>query len=635
MADLYKYVGKGESGIQDWSKIGKDISDNLKTVIDERKKQRADIDALTTKAVNEVNNVELGQNKTFNQFLLNGSGQTKEFLLMQEKLLKQGVLKPQDYLNSRQIVSDDWANLSEAAKSFNTDYADAMTRVQDGTAAMQETYQNGKYDAFMNIQDKDVFINPVDGRMYLTTSDGDGNIERDPASMLNVNAINARRKDKINKVNLPAEVAKATGALGEVVKALNADGVITRSDKRLNEMMLIGGVPMLFDDAKNDIIDSLMTSPRNNASILTDDVGGYTFTEVESEAGGKVIYLKDNGMGLLQPELTDDQLGVVRNNIDMEIEKQLGFSETSSYEADLRARTAAADREERKAARKDKEEDFSDVYGYAADLASGDSQGVTRVIQSLASTHPHLSILPSEGDVPGYEVFDENTGATKTIEIIDGDVSGFTDALFNMIVGPEGVKGLQTTTKARKEYLKGNTLPTDVVKAKSGGTRRKLSVISGGGILSNGVEDDKGKPITISDAIKETDEDDNYVLNNRSDFEKAIHTMQLPAEYRAIQNKIPDEFRFREVDGKMMMYYPGPGGKRYQADVSSDSGLRGDMLKYVNEGLKNLILNENARIDKLNDRSIGKTSSIKTVTELQAENPSMSLKEVINLFNNQ
>ena len=257
---------------------------------------------------------------------------------MQEKLLKQGVLKPQDYLNSRQIVSDDWANLSEAAKSFNTDYADAMTRVQDGTAAMQETYQNGKYDAFMNIQDKDVFINPVDGRMYLTTSDGDGNIERDPASMLNVNAINARRKDKINKVNLPAEVAKATGALGEVVKALNADGVITRSDKRLNDMMLIGGVPMLFDDAKNDIIDSLMTSPRNNASILTDDVGGYTFTEVESEAGGKVIYLKDNGMGLLQPELTDDQLGVVRNNIDMEIEKQLGFSETSSYEADLRAK---------------------------------------------------------------------------------------------------------------------------------------------------------------------------------------------------------------------------------------------------------------------------------------------------------
>ena len=334
MADFFKYVGKADRGIQDWSKIGKDISDGLKEVTDKRQAERARIDKLTSDAINEVNNVQLGQNKTFNQFLLNGSGQTKEFLLMQEKLLKQGVLKPQDYLNSRQIISDDWANLSEAAKSFNQDYAESMKRLQDGEAAMQEMYQNEKYDAFMNIQDKDVFINPVDGRMYLTTTDGDGNIERDPSSMLNVNAINARRKDKINKFNVQAEVQKATGALGEVVKALNADGVITRTDKRLNEMMLIGGVETTFDDAKNDIINSLMTSPRNNASILTDDIGGYTFTEVESEAGGKVIYLKENGMGLLEPQLTDEQLGVVRNNLDMEIEKQLGFKETSSYQID-------------------------------------------------------------------------------------------------------------------------------------------------------------------------------------------------------------------------------------------------------------------------------------------------------------
>jgi len=339
MADFFKYVGKADRGIQDWSKIGKDISDDLKRVTDERQAERARIDKLTSDAINEVNNVQLGQNKTFNQFLLNGSGQTKEFLLMQEKLLKQGVLKPQDYLNSRQIVADDWANLSEAAKSFNTDYAESMKRLQDGEAAMQEMYQNEKYDAFMNIQDKDVFINPVDGRMYLTTTDGDGNIQRDPSSMLNVNAINARRKDKINKFNVQAEVQKATGALGEVVKALNADGVITRTDKRLNEYsMLIGGVETTFDDAKNDIIDSLMTSPRNNASILTDTIGGYTITDVESEAGGKVIYLEEDGMGLLQPKLTDDQLATVRNKLDMEIEKQLGFEEKSSYEADLRAK---------------------------------------------------------------------------------------------------------------------------------------------------------------------------------------------------------------------------------------------------------------------------------------------------------
>jgi len=438
MADFFKYVGKADRGIQDWSKIGKDISDDLKKVTDDRQAKRAKIDKLTSDAVNEVNNVQLGQNKTFNQFLLNGSGQTKEFLLMQEKLLKQGVLKPQDYLNSRQIVSDDWANLSEAAKSFNTDYAESMSRLQDGKAAMQELYQNEKYDAFMNVQDKDVFINPVDGRMYLTTTDGDGNIERDPASMLNVNSINARRKDKINKFNVQAEVQKATGALGKVVKALNADGVITRTDKRLNEMMLIGGVETTFDDAKNDIIDSLMTSPRNNASILTDDVGGYTFTEVESEAGGKVIYLKENGMGLLEPQLTDEQLGVVRNNLDMEIEKQLGFEETSSYQIDKNIKLQREKLYKPDAKEKNKEKKKLNLLG---DLFYGSEKEIDVALENLRGIKTNMGVItnikrsPTQVEITteGYDpvVFEfGNKTAEEFVESISSEFGiNFKDAV--------------------------------------------------------------------------------------------------------------------------------------------------------------------------------------------------------------
>ena len=344
MADaLGKYLNKFTATSQDWSQIGKEISNDLRKEITIRQDTKAEIDKQTREAIDKVNQVELGQNKTFNQFLLNGSGQTKEFLLMQEKLLKQGLLKPQDYLNSRQIISDDWKNLSEAAKGYNEDYEEAMTRIQEGKAAGQDMYQNKKYDAFMNVQDKNIFINPVDGRMYLTTVDEKGKIDKDPASMLNVNAINARRKDKIDKFNVTAEVQKSTKALGDVLKVINKDGVLTRQDVRGMEIN-IGGVPKEFVDAKNDIIDSLMTSPRNNASILYDAIGGYTFTETESEKGGKMIYLKEDGLGLLQPELTEEQEQAVRDKLDMEIEKQLGFEETSTYATDVAAETARKNR---------------------------------------------------------------------------------------------------------------------------------------------------------------------------------------------------------------------------------------------------------------------------------------------------
>ncbi len=50
MADFFKYVGKADRGIQDWSKIGKDISDGLKEVTDKRQAERARIDKLTSDA---------------------------------------------------------------------------------------------------------------------------------------------------------------------------------------------------------------------------------------------------------------------------------------------------------------------------------------------------------------------------------------------------------------------------------------------------------------------------------------------------------------------------------------------------------------------------------------------------------
>ena len=76
MADFSKYLSKLDSTVQDWSKIGKDISDNLQKVLQQRRDDRAEIDKQTREAIDKVNQVELGQNKTFNQFLLNGTGLT-------------------------------------------------------------------------------------------------------------------------------------------------------------------------------------------------------------------------------------------------------------------------------------------------------------------------------------------------------------------------------------------------------------------------------------------------------------------------------------------------------------------------------------------------------------------------------
>ena len=560
MADFSKYLGKLDNNIQDWSKIGKDISDDLQKVLQQRRDDRAKIDKQTREAIDKVNQVELGQNKTFNQFLLNGTGQTKQFMLMQERLLKRGILKPQDYLNSTQVIKDDWQNLSNAAKSFNADYEEAMKRIQDGDAAGQEAYQNKKYDAFANIQNKSIFVNPVDGRLYLTTSDKEGNIIRDPASMINVNAINARQKDKINKVDVTAEVKNATGALGEVVKAINEGGILTRQDKRLMEIT-VDGEKTTFEEAKNDIIESLMTSPRNNASILTDTIGGYTFTEIESEKGGKVIYLKEDGLGLLQPELTEEQEEAVREKLDMEIEKQLGFKEESTYATDV----ASADRAKGRALEwaklnkkgKEQKENLSSAYSYAVDLASGDPDRVQRSIGAIAGTHPELVFTPSDDGI-GYDVLNRTTGIKSKLRYTGkGNEEKYTDQIFNVLVGAKGVSGLGMTEKARDSYYEmGNQLAP--VRKSNVGTSEQLlptnvSILSQG---SMSMTDEDGNPRTVNAVLG----DEEVSLTSAGDYRAFIESIELPEGFEDVN--LEEYIKFKDVgSGRIKMTYPHPTDK--------------------------------------------------------------------------
>lgn len=527
MADFSKYLGKLDNNIQDWSKIGKDISDNLQKVLQQRRDDRAEIDKQTREAIDKVNQVELGQNKTFNQFLLNGTGQTKQFMLMQERLLKRGILKPQDYLNSTQVIKDDWQNLSNAAKSFNADYEEAMKRIQDGEAAGQEAYQNKKYDAFANIQNKSIFVNPVDGRLYLTTSDEKGNIIRDPASMINVNAINARQKDKINKVDVTAEVQKATGALGEVVKAINEGGILTREDKRLMEIT-VDGEKTTFEEAKNDIIDSLMTSPRNNASILTDTIGGYTFTEIESEAGGKVIYLKEDGLGLLQPELTEEQEEAVRRKLDMEIEKQLGFKEVSTYATDVQAQVA---RERIYKPDSDKRKEDGKSLNLLADLYYGDEDEIDVALKNLRGIETNMGVITNIERTP--------EGVSITTEGYDPVTFEFEDK-----TPTEFVKSISSEFGINfDDAVKGANIKNRKLNKKTEGSASRTKSF---------------KPKEAKESLKSFAETSRATKEGRKNFEKAFGFTHRPGTYSNGSRK-KNSWDIIGPDGKVVnIPYTGP-----------------------------------------------------------------------------
>jgi hypothetical protein len=77
--------------------------------------------------------------------------------------------------------------------------------------------------------------------------------------------------------------------------------------------------------AEGDIINSMIASSRNAGSILSDYVGGYSFTQNADEAKGdpNKILLVEDGMGLLMPQLTDAQRKKAEEALRAQIRVQL------------------------------------------------------------------------------------------------------------------------------------------------------------------------------------------------------------------------------------------------------------------------------------------------------------------------
>ena len=317
----YGYVARDDKAYVDWASIGKTISDDLIEVSKKRQEQRDELDRKTEESITTINQLTANQPQLVSEFYMDGANDMRQYLLMLQKEMKAGRLQPNEYLKKKQVLMDGVDQLSSASKEFSTDYEASMARLQNGNAAAQEIFQNEKYDAFRSTQGKGIYVNPVNGRLYIGTRNEQGVVDGDPSTLLDVNSLYSRRKDKINKYDVVKEASTNVKPLGDYVRSVRSGGVLALKDIMQRKEYM---------KAENDIIASMMSSDRNIGSILSDYVGGYAFTENPSEAKAdpNKILLVSDGMNMLQPKLTEEQRKVAEEALRAQIRVQLDRTET-------------------------------------------------------------------------------------------------------------------------------------------------------------------------------------------------------------------------------------------------------------------------------------------------------------------
>ena len=279
-----RFTGMFDTGEQfvpvDWSKITGDIVDELQTIQSEKQKKRDDIQTKTDELLTDLRDYQAGGNNTFNGYVLDGSKQVKDYMLMQNKLLKQGKLDPNSYTRSQQLLQDDWNSFQAAAETFNTDYAEAMKAANAGDTSKLGMLSFDKLQSATDIQKSRLVIN-TDGRLYSQTGEG---------QLIGFTNMNARQKDIPKNYNIIEGAKSFSSTLGTYKKAY--PNMTIEDIARQPE----------FSKARDTFIEGVLNqgTGRDFLSILTQN--GYELTQNPDEATGNTILIKADSNGLLQPD---------------------------------------------------------------------------------------------------------------------------------------------------------------------------------------------------------------------------------------------------------------------------------------------------------------------------------------------
>lgn len=315
-----------------WADAAKTITTDLTKIREDRANKRAQIESDTQKTLKELRTLDPVENKQLGELALRGSDQSASYLMMQNDLLKAGKINPTDYMVGLQNQKDQWSNFDSAIKNWNAADLKARERLEAGESSAAEWWINEQNEAFGNLENVSTFVDPETGDMSVIELNEEGQIpllpngEPDRSKYVNVNSLNVRINDKIDKIDLNIDIAPDVDLMAGFIESEWGTGAYGSRVEMLEDARNAPG----YQKYLTGIVDKYTANPRQTLSILADNVGGYDYTQNPSEQGGNMILMEPDKRGLMQPVLTEEQEKIAKDYIRTTIEGQIDSKETKT-----------------------------------------------------------------------------------------------------------------------------------------------------------------------------------------------------------------------------------------------------------------------------------------------------------------
>jgi len=324
--EYYGYKDRGEAGnpIVDWGKIASDLTANLTKIEEGREAKRKEIDEVTQNYIDEINKVDVGHSQSMGTFIQDAANSTKQYTLMQQKLLKQGKIDPNQYKMNLQNQKDSWAAFTGVSKNWNANYDRFVDMQNKGLVGQQAADMMEKLGSMQDLQNKKAYIDPASGNLYAAEYDKNGKIDTTKFQPTSATTLLKLMGDTPLKVNVTAEVAK-NNKIAEF-KKMTAGSMVSDPTARPG-----------YKNMSEQIANSVLSTDRAIGSVLMDTVGGYKATfqtdpklytdqEKELSKAGKLITYKLDGTGNYNPaDFTPAQMEEAKKAVKDNLRSQLGY----------------------------------------------------------------------------------------------------------------------------------------------------------------------------------------------------------------------------------------------------------------------------------------------------------------------
>jgi len=333
MTTYYKYAERNIDSQINWSEVGKNVVDMLREEDRLREEKKDAIDQASREFGETLANAPTGDFKSANEWILGYAADASQARLLQDRLLKTGMLNLKDYTIARQNLNDGTNQMFQVAKEYQDKAGEAMQRYQSGQSQDTEAWLMEQVQGLSNFKDTKAYINPTNYTVSLAPMikkvvDGKEVMVMDPNpdKYLTTNQLRNRMNVRLDRFDYVGSVDREVSALGEfqtasiskvkgLYKMANITDVLDPTQRgRLSDEDK--KTITAYQEWEKNSISAQLSNPYNQLSILTDAIDKVpgtqdfyepTFDPELAKTNKKYILLEDDGSGMPRPKFSEEQ----------------------------------------------------------------------------------------------------------------------------------------------------------------------------------------------------------------------------------------------------------------------------------------------------------------------------------------